>query len=213
MYLLFFTILTFLPDFPHCCRPSDFAKVGEKTGALNDYLLKFIQKMPTYQFLTALPQILSRIAHPSKSVQDCQDEIILLVLKAYPQQSLWHLMAVAKSTSKARKSRVHTIFSKLKSSGPQQEMLRKIQHAEKLTDGFMNLCDFPAPKEIMKLSMTRDFRSLYTLVADSNVATIIPLQSSLIPTLPTSETKEAHRPFVQDLPIMNGILSVLFLNI
>lgn len=212
MYLLFYHF-NFSPRFPRCCRPSDFAKVGEKTGLFNDHLLKYIQKVPTYQFLTALPQILSRIAHPSKSVQDCQDAIILLVLRAYPQQSLWHLMAVAKSTARARKSRVHTIFAKLKSSGAQQEMLRKIQHAEKLTDGFMNLCDFPVPKEITKLSMSRDFRSLYTLVADSNVATIIPLQSSLIPTLPTSDTKEAHRPFVQDLPIMNGIFSVISLNL
>lgn len=154
--------------------------------------------------MTALPQILSRIAHPSKGVQECLDLIITIVLNAYPQQALWHLMAVAKSASPARVQRVLAIFTNMRSSHRNTDMLAKIQHAEKLTDGFLSLCNFPVSKEKTKLSMLQDFRNLVNLVSSTNIATIIPLQACLIPSVPIIQAKEVHRPFASDLPYMAG---------
>lgn len=83
---------------------------------MNKMVAQLSVAVPPYQFLTALPQLVSRICHPNQSVYDTLERIILSVLLAYPQQALWQLIAAYKSKNKVRSSRCQAIFMKAKVS-------------------------------------------------------------------------------------------------
>nr|KAJ3419635.1 serine/threonine-protein kinase M1 [Polyrhizophydium stewartii] len=160
-------------------------KLVERFNALNLQMRKLSTSLPTYQFLTAMPQLVSRICHKNQQVQQVIDTIILGVLGVYPQQTLWHLMSVSKSTVKSRARRVLSIFSKLK-------------EANKLTDQLLHLCNFAIPRDVSIMSMSKDFKTLHRM---TDLDMIIPLQSSMTVNLPTSsQTLTSHKPFPRDLP-------------
>lgn len=64
--------------------------------------------------MTAFPQIISRICHKNKIVFQVLESIIITVLTVYPQQALWQMMSVSRSTYKIRAKRCNVIFSKVK---------------------------------------------------------------------------------------------------
>ncbi|KAI8902434.1 hypothetical protein BC833DRAFT_639508 [Globomyces pollinis-pini] len=183
-------------------------KTVEKLTQTNAVMRKFVSRLPAYQFLTAMPQLISRICHPNPEVQEILESIIVSVLCVYPQQTLWHLMAVAKSTVKSRVRRIASIFSKVKSDPTfrqlDPQLVSKIQYAEAFVDQLLNLCNFPSGKDVSMLSMSRDFRKLQKMAALGN-GMIVPLQSSLTVTLPTgSYSASSHKPFANDLPRIIG---------
>jgi hypothetical protein len=57
---------------------------------------------------------MSRIIHPHKEVYAKIQNIIVKVVVAYPQQSMWSLMAVTKSTSRDRSERGKKVLTQLK---------------------------------------------------------------------------------------------------
>jgi serine/threonine-protein kinase ATR len=175
----------------------EFGKIKEKLSQTTSFVKKLSQKVTTNQLLTAMPQLTSRICHPNAEVQETLENIIVSVLSVYPQQALWHLMAVAKSTVKSRVSRVSTIFSKVKfdpnSRRIDPNLGHKIQLAELLTDQLLLLCNFKAPKDVKSLSMSKEFRKLQKIVSYDN-SMIVPLQSSLLPS--TSTVLRSIRHFV-----------------
>nr|POE65846.1 serine/threonine-protein kinase atr [Quercus suber] len=64
-------------------------------GCLND--------LPAYQWLTVLPQLVSRICHQNEEIVRLVKIIITSVLRQYPQQALWIMAAVSKSTVPSRR--------------------------------------------------------------------------------------------------------------
>lgn len=81
---------------------------------LNKLIRRMTGKLPTYQLLTAFPQLVSRIGHQNKSTYDILEGVIVKVLIQYPQHALWHIVAVGKSLNKVRSNRCSAIFSKAK---------------------------------------------------------------------------------------------------
>ena len=45
-----------------------------------------MQKLPVYKWLVALPQLTSRICHPSSDVKTLTQEILKTVASTFPQQ-------------------------------------------------------------------------------------------------------------------------------
>ena len=74
---------------------------------------KYIDLLPAYVFYTALPQIVARICHQNKEVLGLLQDIIVKVVAGHPQQALWTLLAVVKSSSKERAARGATCLSRL----------------------------------------------------------------------------------------------------
>ncbi|KAI8929063.1 hypothetical protein BC831DRAFT_33247 [Entophlyctis helioformis] len=187
-------------------RPED--ELIAKFTVLNRLMRKASQSLPTYQFLTAIQQLVSRICHKNQNVQTLLDALIVNVLSVYPQQTLWHLMSVNKSTVKSRARRVTSIISKLRAdpatrhlagSGPIETL---VNEAQKLTDHLLNLCNYSIPREVQMMSMSKDFRPLQRTAP---LSMIIPLQSSMTVTLPaSSHTLSTHKPFPNDLPTIEG---------
>ncbi|KAM1233901.1 hypothetical protein ACFX13_003629 [Malus domestica] len=62
-----------------------------------------LKDLPTYQWLTVLPQLVSRICHQNEEVVRLVKNIITTVLRQYPQQALWIMAAVSKSTVPSRR--------------------------------------------------------------------------------------------------------------
>lgn len=84
----------------------------------------------------------------------------------------------------------------------------KIANAEQLFTQLLILSNFPTPKEITSLSMSKDFRPIQRLVS-SGFEMIIPLQRSLTVSLPINNNNSnnyqmSHHPFPQDLPTITG---------
>lgn len=65
------------------------------------------------QWLTAFPQIVSRIDHSNKPVYDLLSNLIIRVLQEYPHQGLWLFMSVVQSKKPERSLRGEIILNKL----------------------------------------------------------------------------------------------------
>jgi hypothetical protein len=57
-----------------------------------------------YQFLTAFPQIVSRIGHNNKDVAQILMKIMATVIQHYPRQALWPTVGVMQSNRPERKA-------------------------------------------------------------------------------------------------------------
>jgi len=71
-----------------------------------------------------------------------------------------------------------------------------------MTDQLLNVCNFQVPPKENILSMSKEFRMLQRMTP---LDLIVPLQSTLIPTLPSSNhDMGSHKPFPNELPTING---------
>ena len=82
------------------------------SGSINGLIKNLVKKLPTYLFLTAVPQLISRICTSNRPVHHILETILIKVLIAFPQQTLWHLVGVSKSKYKIRSGRCLEIFRK-----------------------------------------------------------------------------------------------------
>lgn len=57
---------------------------------------QFLDILPPFVFMTALPQLLSRLGHPNGKVFAILKTILATLIKAFPQQCLWAVQTVAK---------------------------------------------------------------------------------------------------------------------
>ena len=188
---------------PNSDGHNEVEKIWEKARQTNFIITKLMQKLPPYQFLTAIPQLVSRISHPNPEVHRVIELLISTVLVVFPQQTLWHLVAVAKSTVDGRANRVQSIFRKVQSDPvalqKDPSILHRFKLAQSLADSLIDLCNHKVAREITSISMSRDFRKLQKLVTGTPCSMIIPLEQSLNAELP-SVSSGNHKPFHADLP-------------
>ena len=70
---------------------------------MDDVFAQLSRGLPTYKWLTAMPQLVSRICHrSSKGVVEPLKRILVQILQDHPQQALWSMAAVSKSTLDTR---------------------------------------------------------------------------------------------------------------
>lgn len=66
-----------------------------------------------YQLFTILPQVVARICHPNSTVHDLLTRIVVKAVHCFPQQGLWTVLAVVKSSNKERASRGYTCLKRI----------------------------------------------------------------------------------------------------
>ncbi|XP_064607735.1 serine/threonine-protein kinase ATR-like [Liolophura sinensis] len=162
---------------------------------LNKIISNLRQQLAPYQLFTTLPQLISRICHAHPGVSAELQEIIAALLVAFPQQAMWMMMAVSKSSYHMRVKRCQEIFAKAKDKN--RDLPKFILDATKLTEKLLELCEKEVPKMMSTLSMTQHFRPLRRLLEDSQFSSILmPLQDAMTVTLPSgNESLENHDPF------------------
>jgi serine/threonine-protein kinase ATR len=179
-------LLTLWLDFG-CKVPDSGKKSQERSGAktvqqLNDIIQTMSERLPAYQYLIAFSQLISRICHPNCNVFSMLEAIILKLIEHYPQQCLWMMVAVNKSTHHDRQERCRTILEKAKQQITGMDKL--ITDMVRLTDKLLEVCNKPAESG-KTYSMDKICRGLTRLTTAEDFSCImVPLQSSMTVTLP-----------------------------
>lgn len=171
---------------------------------INKVITEHTNHLAPYQFLTAFSQLISRICHSHDEVFVVLMAIIAKVFLAYPQQAMWMMTAVSKSSYPTRVNRCKEILEKaihMKGS-----LGKFIGDATRLTDKLLELCNKPVDGNSSTLSMSVHFKPLKRLVEEATFSEIlIPLQSVMIPTLPsTPGTHASHDPFPGQWAYISG---------
>ncbi|XP_076013772.1 serine/threonine-protein kinase ATR [Genypterus blacodes] len=158
-------------------------QMRSELSKINSVVSEHCANLAPYQFLTAFSQLISRVCHSSDEVFTVLMTIVAKVFLAYPQQAMWLMTAVCKSTYPMRMKRCNQILRKAISLKISLEKF--IGDATRLTDKLLELCNKPVDGNTTTLSMSVHFKQLKRLVEEPTFSQIlIPLQSVLIPTLP-----------------------------
>jgi serine/threonine-protein kinase ATR len=208
---------------------------------INKYLKRYTnERMPAYPWYTALPQMITRISHPDKSVWEILQFIILKVAGQYPQQALWGLFAVLHSTQDGRRSRGTTTLQKLRVSNSDDragqahhstkankkkdhgkrknlagniDLKTLILQGQRLTDALLLACDAHVEPRTTTVSLSRDLGFKMTLLP---CALVVPIEATMAATLPSSNESRAiraHNPFPSETITISEIKdSVLVLS-
>ncbi|KAL5713935.1 non-specific serine/threonine protein kinase [Ranunculus cassubicifolius] len=145
-----------------------------------------LKDLPKYQWLTALPQLVSRICHQNDETVRLVKLIITEVLQEYPQQVLWIMAAVSKSTVSARRDAASEIIQAARkgfSHGNDGNNLY-LQFAS-LVDHLIKLCFHPGQQpKARTINISTEFSALKRMMP---LGIIMPIQQALTVTLPSYE--------------------------
>ncbi|KAF8246273.1 hypothetical protein K440DRAFT_655242 [Wilcoxina mikolae CBS 423.85] len=150
---------------------------------------KYIGRLGAWMFFTALPQLMSRITHPHEKVYSEIQNIIVKVMVTYPQQTMWYLMAVTKSTIRERAQRGQRVLMQLKESLPKGrsnmgsvDTKLLINEARKLVDQLLDLCNHNLNGRVAILSLKTNFNFRHEIAP---CQLVLPTQAVLTVTLPS----------------------------
>lgn len=161
-----------------------------------------LKELPSYQWLTALSQLVSRICHPNEDVVKLVKFMITTVIRAHPQQALWTMAAVSKSTIQARREAAAEVLRQAANGGDCDKMLF-VQFAG-FVEQMIKLCFFGGDPKAKYISIAADFGVLKRMMP---VKVIMPVQQALTISLPADGLpNSAFDPFgVTDKSTIHGI--------
>ncbi|KZT05577.1 uncharacterized protein LAESUDRAFT_655532 [Laetiporus sulphureus 93-53] len=171
---------------------------------INDEVAKAIKSVPVYKarllkddWYTAFPQIVSRVGHGNESVHVVLSRLISMVIQEYPRQALWLFVSVVKSTKPQRASRGKSILDLLRAHN-RDNVATLINESLKMSEELLVLTNRPVRDDKKTMSMAKDAPALLRL-APSQL--IIPIQESLIASLPPTSSSDAnYQPFPINAP-------------
>ncbi|ORY79851.1 hypothetical protein BCR37DRAFT_349550 [Protomyces lactucae-debilis] len=174
---------------------------------LNEKIKSFALRLPTYLYMLAFPQILSRLNHTDRGCFAILETILVKVLLDYPKQALWTFMAASKSRDSTRSQRGNTLIATLKREAKREKkdnVIRLVQEAQFVTDQLMNLCMTPVVKNRTSVSLTRD---LHFDTACAPNLLVVPTQDNLTVILPSHNgmgSTKHHRAYEADVPTITA---------
>ncbi|KYN35646.1 Serine/threonine-protein kinase atr [Trachymyrmex septentrionalis] len=164
--------------------PSDIIKLRQ------DRLLKMTQimevyhhRLPTFMWLTAFSQLVSRICHPSLLVQNTLCAILVKLISAYPQHCLWMMASVFNSSYPTRQKRCQEILNhaQLKTSN----MAKLIRDFHRLWERLIELSNKAIPEGILNTTVTHLSKNLPKLLSSKDFSLIM---------MPTTKFRQLHLP-------------------
>lgn len=185
------------------------AKVSDGGGTLfkkqqgvlphvNSIVKKYIDSLPEYQLLTALPQLCSRICHQNSSVFALIEAIMIKLLDKYEQQTLWMMIAVSKSAHHMRRTRCLEVFKKARRRKTKLGQLMVCFND--LADQLIDVCNRQIKGKVSgELRLQRDFRDLEKMLRPGEKSiqnVMIPVTAALNVTLPGPNENQVSQPFV-----------------
>ena len=139
--------------------------------------------IPVAHLVAALPQLNSRLSHPSGETANVLANTLLRLLHGFPQQTLWSLLALTHSTSARAKSDFvkSNILAPFRESGAKER--RNVDAAQAMFRCLIDLCNAtPAAVEEQKLTTLPFVRRMTHDTATGNLPKdllMLPLQSCL----------------------------------
>lgn len=167
-----------------------------------------LKDLPTYQWLTVLPQLVSRICHHSEEIVRLVKHIITSVLRQYPQQALWTMAAVSKSIVPSRREAAAEIIQAARKGFPHGSNGNNMftQFAA-LIEHLIRLCFHASQLKAKTINIATEFSALKRMMP---VDIILPIQQSLTVSLPAYDpdlegSQQLDIFSTMDLPTISGI--------
>ncbi|OAF71626.1 hypothetical protein A3Q56_00600 [Intoshia linei] len=158
---------------------------------LNSIIESLIKRLPTFLFYCSFPQLVSRICHKNESVVRCLKTLISSIIIVYPQQSLWQMIAVIKSTYPTRSQRCQDIINESRKNCSSDKLFYFIQDILKLAEQLILLCNFKTTgikSSKPTFSLDKNIKLLRRLFDSPKLSRIIiPIQYFLNVRIPRTE--------------------------
>lgn len=179
-------LLSIWLDFTARRQPGEsYRKVFEN---LNKITERLCDNLPSFIFYTAFSQLVSRICHPSLEVFAVLKKIIIKLILQFPQQSLWTIMNVSKSSYTSRVRRCTEIFSDKRLSAASVQKL--INDFNLLTDRMIELTN-ASVGGVGEISLTKLCRGLPKLLQSAEFSSILlPIRKHILPVLPAISQRD-----------------------
>jgi serine/threonine-protein kinase ATR len=137
--------------------------------------------------------------------------MVTKAVQSFPQQGLWTVLAVVKSSNKDRALKGQACLSKIqdynnKVKKDTTEIRRMIVQGQKFSDELLQLCLARVEERASKVTLGRNLGFNHK-VAPCRL--VVPFQAMLIPSLPViqdSEHLKGFRPFPRDPTTIEGML-------
>ncbi|KAF6202394.1 hypothetical protein GE061_004793 [Apolygus lucorum] len=176
-------------------RRSDDSGMIKTLKDFNNLMENNLLCLPTYMFMTAFSQILSRINHRQSSCFDILKLIICQIIQNYHHQAMWSFISVYRSNSAMQKKRTEEIIKKLKSSNKELSKFFKVfnDFTSKLVEVAQK--KYKEYKKQVDLSqLSENLRPL--ILGYRHVPIMLPLQKFLTVHLSSgASSEEQHTPF------------------
>ncbi|XP_059610309.1 serine/threonine-protein kinase ATR-like [Phlebotomus argentipes] len=157
---------------------------------LTELALKFSDTLPSYMFFTAFSQLVSRICHPSTDVYQVLRTILIKLIHDYPQQSLWMILSVLKSSYPSRSRRCIELLNDQRLR--EQPMQRLICDFNKLAEKLIELTNKAIPSHMKDPKVSNLVPQLAQMFNEPNFSRIvIPAQKFMQPELPSTSERDA----------------------
>lgn len=181
---------------------------------VNKEIKRAFKSIPIYMWMTVIPQLMSRLLHPRKQVQDDLRNLLAKVFVAFPEQCSWLILPSALLQSPTRRKAAHEIL-KVAMNGKKSRKrgrldLRSVEQVEqervlstriatahKVVQYFIDICVNMLPKEKRGRAedCSSEFRRLrHILMKSGGTNPIMPTLKALTVQLPTMDGQE-HEPF------------------
>ncbi|CAK9833676.1 Serine/threonine-protein kinase atr [Anthophora retusa] len=141
------------------------------------------ERLPIFMWLTAFSQLVSRICHPSIEVRKTLRIILVKLIHAYPQHSLWMMASVINSSYPARQKCCQEILNHSKLKTP--EMAKLITDFHKLWERLIELSNKSIPDGLTNTTVHQLSRTLPRLLANKSFSPIM---------IPTTKFRQLHLP-------------------
>ncbi|XP_050231488.1 serine/threonine-protein kinase ATR isoform X2 [Mercurialis annua] len=190
------------------CGSSSNEEVKKVHGKVMSIMRGCLKDLPAYQWLTVLPQLVSRVCHQNEDIVKLVRCIITSVLRQYPQQALWIMAAVSKSTVPSRKDQATQIINDAKKGFAQgYDGSNLFVQFASLIDYLIKLCFHPGQPKARAINIATEFSSLKRMMP---LGIIMPTQQSLTVSLPAynvspTDSCTSDVFFASDLPTISGI--------
>ena len=160
-------------------------------------MLELSAKLPAYQWLTALPQLTSRLCHKSNQVQSTLRKILVRILTTYTAHALWAILGVSKSSDPVRQEKARLVIQTAKRKSKFKST--QLQGANLLFDELITLSKaspksrkkaVPLPSKLKKIDLER-------------LKLLMPILRTLTPALPPHNhtIEDDHRQIFTDYQI------------
>ncbi|KAI0562285.1 Protein kinase-like protein [Gracilaria domingensis] len=169
-----------------------------------------MKSIPSYMWVPAIPQLMSRILHPRMEVRDSLRDCLASIVANFPDQSFWMILPSSQLRSQERKKATVDILSAavLLMKKPKTRECREHAKLFKIRAAialdlirlFVNICLTQLPKELRgkKEKCIKEFSGVRKILrSKSNPMLIIPTLHSLTVQLPDASGGE-HRPFAAE---------------
>ncbi|PGG96942.1 serine/threonine-protein kinase ATR [Blastomyces parvus] len=197
--------------------------MAQKKKCLDDMhtqLRKYISRIPAALLFTILPQVVARICHSNSTVYNILNHIVVKTGNSFPQQALWTILAVLKSSSKERASRgmsclqkITEATKKMKTDTSASDLRMIINQGQRFSEELLKMCYIRIEDKTTKISLARNLGFNHRTAP---CRLVIPLESTLTPILPANHEPgflKSFRAFPHDPVTIETVLDdALVLN-